>query len=76
MSVVPVQWTRALAYVQAARVARDCLRSAATTQRDRDAATVDYSRAVDGLFEQMDAAMEAGLTGRITMVLCKMERVK
>lgn len=72
-SPVPVAWTNALAHLQDAAVARDCLRSGAT-QMDRDDAAVRFGQSIEKLFEQMLELKTSGATGVITSYLCKRPR--
>ena len=71
--VVPFQWIAMITALRQAQVAREGMRSVATSQM-RDAATVDYARALDLIFEALDGMMEAGVLSRIAGLLHKPER--
>jgi hypothetical protein len=72
--MVPFQWMAMITALRQAQVARDGMRNPEVTSQMRDAATVDYSRALDLIFEALDAMMEAGVLSRIASLLHKPER--
>lgn len=72
-SPVPRAWTAAMVHLNGAEVAREALRTA-PTQQMRDDATVEFGRALEGLFEQMFELRSSGATGVITALLCKRGR--
>ena len=72
--VVPFQWIAMITALRQAQVAREGMRSQVATPQMRDAATVDYARALDLIFEALDGMMEAGVLSRIAGLLHKPER--
>ena len=71
----PNAWIDLIGQLRRAQVARRGMRDIMVTQQIRDAATVEYSRAMDAIFERLDQMMELGLTGRISEFLAKRGRV-
>lgn len=71
----PNAWIDLIGQLRRAQVARRGMRDITVTQTIRDAATVEYSRAMDAIFERLDQMMELGITGRISEWLAKRGRV-
>jgi hypothetical protein len=71
----PTPWIDLIGQLRRAQVARRGMRDITVGQPIRDAATVEYSRAMDAIFERLDQMMELGLTGRISEYLAKRGRV-
>lgn len=71
---VPRAWTTMIAQLRTARVARDVMRDARETQAARDRATVDYSRAVDAMVDDLALLSDGQTLGRITLLLSKKDR--
>jgi hypothetical protein len=74
MAIVPQAWNDLLAEHRKAHVARDVARNGHQPQTERDRATIDFGRALDGMFAAMERLSEAGDTGRITLLLARKER--
>ena len=72
---VPDDWTAMIGHLNAAEVADGIRRDREATQIARDAATADYTRAVDGLFTCLSRLREAQVLGRFTLFLARKERV-
>lgn len=73
-SPVPRAWTSAMIHLQAAQVARECLRNPDATGQMRDEAAVTFGRELEKLFDHMSLLREVGATGIITNFLCKRGR--
>ncbi|MES2435094.1 MAG: hypothetical protein V4586_14880 [Pseudomonadota bacterium] len=71
----PTPWIDLIGHLRRAQVARRGMRDITVDQSIRDAATVEYSRAMDAIFDRLDQMMEQGLTGRISEWLAKRGRV-
>ncbi|MDB5658350.1 MAG: hypothetical protein JWS10_965 [Cypionkella sp.] len=71
----PNAWIDLIGQLRLAQVARRAMRDISVGQPIRDAATVEYSRAMDAIFGRLDQMMELGLTGRISELLAKRGRV-
>lgn len=71
----PLAWVDLIGHLRRAQVAQRGMRDISVAQSIRDAATVEYSRALDAIFERLDQMMETGLTGRISNFLAKRGRV-
>ena len=74
MAYVPQAWNDLLAQHRKAQVARAVMRNAHQPQTERDRATIDFGRALDGMFAAMERLSEANDTGRITTLLARKER--
>ena len=74
MSVVPPAWTRMIGNLRMAQVARDTMRAPLTSPMSRDLATVNYSRAVDLVIDDLNALSEQQVLGRVTLHLARKER--
>ena len=72
---VPNAWIDLIGQLRRAQVARRGMRDITVAQPIRDAATVEYSRAMDAIFERLDQMTELGITGRISEWLAKQGRV-
>lgn len=72
---VPTPWIDLIGQLRRAQVARRGMRDLTASQQTRDAATVEYSRAMDAIFERLDQMMDLGLTGRISDFLARRGRV-
>lgn len=72
---VPQAWNDLVAQHRKASVARDVMRNAHQPQTERDRATIEFGRALDGMFEAMERLVEENDTGRITALLARKERV-
>ena len=72
--MVPFQWMAMITALRQAQVAREGMRNPGATLQMRDASTVDYARALDLIFEALDAMMEAGVLSKIASFLHKPER--
>lgn len=74
MAHVPQAWNDLLDKYRRAQVAHGIMKNRHQPQTERDRATADYSRALDGMFAAMEALCEANDTGRITLLLARKER--
>lgn len=74
MAHVPQAWNDLLAQHRKAQVARGVMRNGHQPQTERDRATVDFGRALDGMFDAMERLSEANDTGRIGLLLARKER--
>lgn len=73
-SPVPQDWTEMIGHLNAAQVAEATMKSPIAGQANRDAATVRFSRSVDGIFACLSRLRESQELGRITLLLSKRER--
>ena len=71
----PTAWIDLIGHLRRAQAARRGMRDITVTQAIRDAATVEYSRAMDAIFDRLDQMMELGITGRISEWLARRGRV-
>lgn len=71
---VPAAWPRLIAAFRAAQVARTTMRNPASPRAFRDEATARYTRAVDGMVDEMETLSGDRTLGRITLLLSKKER--
>ncbi len=71
---VPRAWTTMIAQLRTARLSRDVMRDPRETQAARDRATVDYSRAVDAMVDDLALLSDGQMLGRITLLLSKKDR--
>ena len=65
----PNAWIELIGHLRRAQVARRGMRDISVGQQMRDLATVEYSRAMDAVYDRLDQMMETGLTGRISTLL-------
>lgn len=70
---VPMEWTRMIGNLGAARLDRAAMREA-DTQQLRDDATVRYSRLADLIIEDLGGLQDAKVLGRFTLCLARKER--
>ena len=63
-----------IAHLRTAQVSRGVMRDARETQQARDRATVDYSRAVDAMVDDLGLLSDSHTLGRITLLLSKKDR--
>ena len=71
---VPRAWTTMIAHLRTAQMSRGVMRDARETQAARDRATVDYSRAVDAMVDDLGLLSDSHTLGRITLLLSKKDR--
>jgi hypothetical protein len=71
---VPQAWNDLVAEHRKATVAHGVMKNRHQPQTERDRATGEYARALDGMFAAMEALSEANDTGRITTLLARKER--
>lgn len=74
MAHVPQAWNDLVDQHRRAQVARAVMKNQHQPQTERDRATIDFGRALDGMFAAMEALSEANDTGRITLLLARKER--
>jgi hypothetical protein len=74
MAMVPQAWNDLRAQHQRAVVARAIYRDPRQPQTERDRATADFGRALDGMFDAMERLVDAGDAGRIALLLARKER--
>jgi hypothetical protein len=74
MAHVPQAWNDLLDAHRRARVARDAMHDRAMPQTERDRATANFGRALDGMYAALEQLSEANDTGRITLLLARKER--
>ena len=74
MSMVPEAWTRMTGALRVAQVARNTCRSPLSSQMSRDLATVNCSRAVDLVIDDLNLLSEQQVLGRWTLFLARKER--
>lgn len=71
----PSGWVDMIGQLRRAQVARRTMRNKEACQQARDAATVEYSRALDTIFEKLDLMMEVGVIAQISVFLSQRGRV-
>jgi hypothetical protein len=67
----PQDWTALISDIRRAQAARATYRDKAASPQVRDAAVIDYSRALDAVFDRLDAMMESGLLTKVTALLSR-----
>ena len=67
----PQDWTALIADLRRAQAARATYQNKLAPQQVRDAAVIDYSRALDAAFDRLDAMMESGLLTKVTALLSR-----
>lgn len=67
----PQDWIALVSDVRRAQAARATYRNKSAPQQVRDAAVIDYSRALDAAFERLDAMMDSGLLTKVTGLLSR-----
>ena len=73
MANPPLAWTQLITAHRRAQVSHDALRDRALPQVERDRQTVLHGQALDEMFHALNRLSEAGVTGRIGLMLSRPE---
>ncbi len=74
MSGVPHEWTKMIAHLREAQVARDSLSTPDLNQVMRDEATIALVRASDAVIANLSLLSERQVLGRITLFLARVAK--
>lgn len=71
MATPPLAWTQLVTAHRRAQVAHDALHDRALPQVERDRQTVVFGQSLDEMFHALNRLSEAGVTGRIGLMLSR-----